>query len=510
MEVMKVISGNSRKDHRGYAESWTSEQLDKLLSEDWLRQMVAEIRAGDVKKKEELPYICPHYTQFRNNHRAQADIIPEAFTFMTCVDVDDFALVDKTIKRAMELNEDEYSDWKDMVLRIEYSARRKVHIYIRIPKGMTIEEAQRAFCKELEVPYDESCITPERFIYVTGKDEEVYRSEHWLEPLSEEELNERREAYLNRGLDVDGRLLKGQTPSNSPSMGRTLKISKVSKVQEVQEEVSLWHGYDRLKRVTLPDTLRYMGYEAFRGCRNLSNIFINCDSVPTLGSGVFADLPYEFRIIVPKTLLKRYREAWPLYAHHIFADNSAAAGSDVLVVTTTEKNTLAKELGLRVKKSLKDMVTDGMSIAELEGNYTDIRKLKVVGPISGADFSVLRYLAGYCPWTDARNYLGRLEYIDLYDAQVEPSDWYAAYDKNAFTNHSSVVKEANVLPYYAFLKAYALKTLILPKTVTTIPSRALLECENLETLVIGDSTTYINWDALDDCVSLTRLYLLPK
>ena len=244
MEVMKVISGNSRKDHRGYAESWTSEQLDKLLSEDWLRQMVAEIRAGDVKKKEELPYICPHYTQFRNNHRAQADIIPEAFTFMTCVDVDDFALVDKAIKRAMELNEDEYSDWKDMVLRIEYSARRKVHIYIRIPEGMTIEEAQRAFCKELEVPYDESCITPERFIYVTGKDEEVYRSEHWLEPLSEEELNERREAYLNRGLDVDGRLLKGQTPSNSPSMGRTLKISKVSKVQEVQEEVSLWHGYD--------------------------------------------------------------------------------------------------------------------------------------------------------------------------------------------------------------------------------------------------------------------------
>ena len=93
------------------------------------------------------------------------------------------------------------------MLRIEYSARKKVHIYIRIPKGMTIEEAQRAFCQEIEVPYDESCITPERFIYVTGKDEEVYRSEHWLEPLSEEEIAERREAYLERGLDVDGRRL---------------------------------------------------------------------------------------------------------------------------------------------------------------------------------------------------------------------------------------------------------------------------------------------------------------
>lgn len=200
-------TGDPRRDHRGYAESWTSEQVDSLLSEAWLRQMVADIRGGQEALKNQLPYICPHYSAFRNNHRAQKDIIPEAFTFMTCVDVDDKALVDQAVHRALELNGDEYSDWQDQVLRIEYSARKKVHIYIRIPKGMTIEEAQRAFCEEIEVPYDESCITPERFIFVTGKDEEVYRSEHWLEPLSEEEIAERREAYLERGLDVDGRRL---------------------------------------------------------------------------------------------------------------------------------------------------------------------------------------------------------------------------------------------------------------------------------------------------------------
>ena len=200
-------TGDPRRDHRGYAESWTREQVDSLLSEAWLRQMVADIRGGQEALKNQLPYICPHYSAFRNNHRAQKDIIPEAFTFMTCVDVDDKTLVAKAIQKAMEVNVDEYSDWQDQVLRIEYSARKKVHIYIRIPKGMTIEEAQRAFCQEIEVPYDESCITPERFIYVTGKDEEVYRSEHWLEPLSEEEIAERREAYLERGLDVDGRRL---------------------------------------------------------------------------------------------------------------------------------------------------------------------------------------------------------------------------------------------------------------------------------------------------------------
>ena len=202
-------TGDPKKDHRGYAETMTSEQVDSLLSAAWLKQMVADIRGGDEKKKDNLPYICPHYSAFKDNHRAQADIIPEAFSFMTCVDVDEKELVDKAIKRALELNQDGYSDWKDQVLRIEYSARKKVHIYIRIPKGMTIEEAQKSFCEEMEVPYDESCITPERFIYLTGIDEEVYRSPHWLEPLSDEEIAERREAYLQRGLDVDGRRLRG-------------------------------------------------------------------------------------------------------------------------------------------------------------------------------------------------------------------------------------------------------------------------------------------------------------
>ena len=231
---MGIIAGNTQhagRKNRGYAESWTREQVDSLLAEAWLKQLVAEIRAGDEKRKDQLPYICPHYAAFRDNHRAQKDIIPEAFTFMTCVDVDDNSLVEQAIRRAQEVNQDEYSDWQDQVLRIEYSARRKVHIYIRIPKGMTIEEAQQAFCKEIGVPYDESCITPERFIYVTGRDEEVYRSPHWLEAMSDAELEERREAYLQRGLDVDGRRLaknsttdctdytddKANTNNNNPS-----------------------------------------------------------------------------------------------------------------------------------------------------------------------------------------------------------------------------------------------------------------------------------------------------
>ena len=210
-------TGDPKKDHRGYAEPFTSEQVDALLSEEWLKQMVADIRSGQEEKKDELPYACPHYERFRNNHRAQADIIPEAFTFMTCVDVDDKKLVKKAIKRSLELN-DEEGDWQGMVLRIDFSARKKVHIWLRMPVGKTISETQKLFCDEIDVPYDESCCTPERFIYLTGIDEEVYRSDEWLKPLSEAELEERREAFLNRGLDADGRPLAKGKAVKSPAV----------------------------------------------------------------------------------------------------------------------------------------------------------------------------------------------------------------------------------------------------------------------------------------------------
>jgi len=201
-------TGERSRDHRGYAEPFTSEQVDGLLSEDWLRRMVGDIRNGQEELKDRLPYVCPHYGRFKDNHRSQANIIPEAFTFMTCVDVDDKELVEPAIERTKELIADEDSDWQELILRMDYSARKKLHIWLRLPVGKTIAETQQEFCDEIGVPYDESCVTPERFIFLTGIDEEIYRSPLWMKDLSEEEIEERREAYLNRGLDVDGRKFK--------------------------------------------------------------------------------------------------------------------------------------------------------------------------------------------------------------------------------------------------------------------------------------------------------------
>ena len=197
-----------RRYHRGYAEPATVGQIMDLMFVTLSDQkaVLDAVREGQEQLKDELPFLCPHYSEFRDNHRCQAAIIPEAFTYRTCVDVDDKELVEQAKTRALEVNSDPYSDWQDMVEYIEYSARRKLHIWIRIPKGMTIAEAQQAFCKETGIPYDVNCITPERYIFMTG--DTVYRSEKWLEPLTEEDIAERREAYLNRGLDVDGRPLE--------------------------------------------------------------------------------------------------------------------------------------------------------------------------------------------------------------------------------------------------------------------------------------------------------------
>lgn len=216
-----------KKFHRGFAESGTAEQILEMLGREDLPEMLRQIRdEGKEEVKDELPTICPHYSQFKNNHRAQADIIPEAFTYKTCPDIDEKELVEQAIKRALEVNEDEYSDFHDMVEYIERSPRKKCHIWLRMPVGMTIEETQKAFCEEIGVPYDESCITPERYINMTG--DEVYRSERWLQPLSDEEIEERREAFLQRGLDVDGRPLKKP---------ETAKVANVASNQQSAAEV---------------------------------------------------------------------------------------------------------------------------------------------------------------------------------------------------------------------------------------------------------------------------------
>ncbi|MBP3251492.1 MAG: leucine-rich repeat domain-containing protein [Prevotella sp.] len=290
--------------------------------------------------------------------------------------------------------------------------------------------------------------------------------------------------------------------------------------QNVKRLDATFTGCTNLSNISLPDSIEYIGYDAFRNCRHLKNIYISCDSVPEIDANAFdtqVENSYgddDFRIYVPKDLCKRYREAWPQYAQYINVDTRRYTDDDIITVTVTEANTLAQALGLTITT---DKRADGQQyISSARGDYSQYKRLKVVGPISGADLSILRYLAGYCPWTNTRNYMGKLEYLDLYDANLVKSDWTVATDAyyKWFTKYSSYkmahISEDNTFPTYGLLQAYNLKTLILPKSCTKMDLYGLLECEGLEVLVIGDKMEDFNWSALDNDAMLTRLYILSE
>ena len=236
---------------------------DQLIAQPWLKGVIGQIRgekpiagvnaqnAQDASKasdekyekalakareelKKQLPFRAIHYSCFRNNHRSQGDADPESFLFQTTVDVDDAEYVEKALEKARELN---CSDtiWKGMLLHLEYSARKKLHIDIRMPVGMTIEETQRAYCEASGIPYDKSCITPERIIFITDKDSEIYRSKEWYGVLPAEEIKARREAFLKRGLTIDGRGVANAVNSLE------LKVNSLQKVNNLELKVNSNH-----------------------------------------------------------------------------------------------------------------------------------------------------------------------------------------------------------------------------------------------------------------------------
>ena len=264
MGIVQVVAINPyRKGNKGKVFSYRMDTYDKVIESAAVKKMIQQIRgelpidgvdlndAQAVKKaqerlKSELPFFCPHYGMFRNNVRRQENAMPESFLFQTIIDVDDKEYVEKAIEKARELNCSS-GIWNGSLLHLCYSARKKLHIGIRMPVGMTIEETQKAYCEALGVPYDESCITPERMIFLTDKDSEIYRSKMWCAVLSNEEIMKRRQAFLDRGLSVDGRgnakssysLLAGDckspgTPSGVASPLTPSGIAKVNSNHKVQ------------------------------------------------------------------------------------------------------------------------------------------------------------------------------------------------------------------------------------------------------------------------------------
>ena len=270
-----IAMNPQRGGNKGSASCLPLAEYDKLIAQPWLHDMVEQIRGGNDKLKGLMPFRCAHYSRFLKNHRSQKDADPTSFLFQTTIDIDDKELVGIAIEMARQLNCSD-SIWNGMLLHLEYSARKKLHIDIRMPIGMTIEETQRAYCEALGVPCDESCFTPERILFITDQDSEIYRSKDWYAVLPADELKARREAYLKRGLTIDGR---GKAVDSLK-----LKVNSNHKVQsskfQVQSNLGSAGGYqipDGLPTSGTASEKSLIAFDLFTESAGLKNVNIDTE-----------------------------------------------------------------------------------------------------------------------------------------------------------------------------------------------------------------------------------------
>ena len=375
METVHVVAINPyRKGNKGKVFSYNIDTYDKVIGSKEIKKMIQQIRgelpidgvdlndAQAVKKaqerlKSELPFFCPHYGMFKNNVRRQENALPESFLFQTIIDVDDKEYVEKAIEKARELNCSS-GIWNGSLLHLCYSARKKLHIGIRMPVGMTIEETQKAYCEALGVPYDESCITPERMIFLTDKDSEIYRSKMWCAVLPESEIQARRKAFLDRGLTVDGR---GDAKVNSLQF--TVNGNSNDNVQN--NRLSGNHGSGELGEASEKNLI---AFDLFVQSAGLEGMAI--DTVGSRHSSLLAIMSAgASRVMSEEELMKVVRTKMPSYyqeddCHQLihdfyakYADSSKPMSRDVIRV-----NALAEQKANEVKseeRRVKNSNADG-------------------------------------------------------------------------------------------------------------------------------------------------------
>ena len=378
MEIVHVVAINPyRKGNKGKVFSYNIDTYDKVSGSEEIKKMIQQIRgelpidgvdlndAQAVKKaqerlKSELPFFCPHYGMFKNNVRRQENALPESFLFQTIIDVDDKEYVEKAIEKARELNCSS-GIWNGSLLHLCYSARKKLHIGIRMPIGMTIEETQKAYCEALGVPYDESCITPERMIFLTDKDSEIYRSKMWCAVMPESEIQARRKAFLDRGLTVDGR---GDAKVNSLQF--TVNGNSNDNVQN--NRLSGNHGSGELGEASEKNLI---AFDLFVQSAGLEGMAI--DTVGSRHSSLLAIMSAgASRVMSEEELMKVVRTKMPSYyqeddCHQLihdfyakYADSCKPMSRDVIRV-----NALAEQKANEVKSEERRVKN-----SNADGNYT--------------------------------------------------------------------------------------------------------------------------------------------
>ena len=390
MEIVHVVAINPyRKGNKGKVFSYNIDTYDKVIGSEEIKKMIQQIRgelpidgvdlndAQAVKKaqerlKSELPFFCPHYGMFKNNVRRQENALPESFLFQTIIDVDDKEYVEKAIEKARELNCSS-GIWNGSLLHLCYSARKKLHIGIRMPIGMTIEETQKAYCEALGVPYDESCITPERMIFLTDKDSEIYRSKMWCAVLPESEIQARRKAFLDRGLTVDGR---GDAKVNSLQF--TVNSNSNDKVQN--NRLSGNYGTSELGEASEKNLIAFDLFQESAGLKGMA-----IDTVGSRHSSLLAIMSAgASRMMSEDELMKVVAEKMPSYyrepdchqlIHDFYAkygDSSKPFSRDVIRINATAEQASRQVNSLQLKVNRAEQVNSlQLTVNSTEEDYPE-------------------------------------------------------------------------------------------------------------------------------------------
>ena len=408
---------------------------DSLTAQNWLKGVIEQIRGekpitgvgdGDVKAvmkarealKKQLPIRAIHYYRFRNNHRSAEDADPESFLFQTTVDVDDEEYVEQALEKARELNCSD-SIWKGKLLHLEYSARKKLHIDIRMPMGMTIEETQKAYCEAAGIPYDKSCITPERIIFITDKDSEIYRSKEWYGVLPDEEIKARREAFLKRGLTIDGKgtarysLLagdcksperlaggfQGQVPNDSNPSGAAIQPAQPGNSHRADDDYISHTGGSQNA-----DAKNLIAFDLFQESAGLKGM--NIDTVGSRHSSLLAIMSAgASRMMSEEELMKVVAEKMPSYylepdchqlIHDFYAkygDSSKPFSRDVIRVNALAEQAAKSLLAGDCKspERLAGLTIDGKGAARyslLAGDYKSPERLAGNHTVQSSMFQV--------------------------------------------------------------------------------------------------------------------------
>ena len=470
---------------------------DSLTAQNWLKGVIEQIRGekpitgvgdGDVKAvkkarealKKQLPIRAIHYYRFRNNHRSAEDADPESFLFQTTVDVDDVEYVEQALEKARELNCSD-SIWKGKLLHLEYSARKKLHIDIRMPMGMTIEETQKAYCEAAGIPYDKSCITPERIIFITDKDSEIYRSKEWYGVLPDEEIKARREAFLKRGLTIDGRGMarysllagdcksperlsgdfQGQIPNDSNPSGAAIQPAQPGNSHRVDDSHLCPAGdaqnagflaaqkaagqtdAESACGVGLADAKNLIAFDLFQESAGLKGM--NIDTVGSRHSSLLAIMSAgASRVMSEEELMKVVAEKMPSYyqendchqlIHDFYAkygDSSKPFSRDVIRVNALAEQAAKSLLAGDCKspERLAGLAIDGKGAARyslLAGDYKSPERLAGL-TIDGKGAARYSLLAGDCksPERLAGNHTVQSSNLNVQSNGVQSEEEYPA------------------------------------------------------------------------------------